>query len=38
MILTDRWTVMMLIILAIQTGVALLVAKKDNNEEELERA
>lgn len=38
MILTDRWTVMMLIILAIQTGVALLVAKKDNDEEELERA
>ena len=38
MILTDRWTVMMLVILAIQTGVALLVAKKDNNEEELERA
>ena len=38
MILTDGWTVLMLVILAIQTGVALLVAKKNNNEEELERA
>ena len=38
MILTDGWTVLMLVILAIQTGVALLVAKKDNDEEELERA
>ncbi len=39
MILTDEWTVMMVIILAIQTGVALLVGKKDSdNEETLENA
>ena len=35
MILTDRWTVMMIVILAIQTGVALLVGKKEHNEETL---
>ncbi len=38
MVLTDRWTVMMIIILAIQTGVAVLVGKKDEKEEEIERA
>ena len=39
MILTDEWTVMMIIILAIQTGVALLVGKKSSdNEETLENA
>ena len=39
MILTDEWTVMMVIILAIQAGVALLVGKKDSdNEETLENA
>ena len=39
MILTDRWTVMMIIILAIQTGVAVLVGKKDSsNKETLENA
>ena len=39
MILTDEWTVMMVIILAIQTGVALLVGKKDSeNAETLENA
>ena len=35
MILTDRWTVMMIVILAVQTGVALLVGKKEHNEETL---
>ena len=34
MILTDRWTAMMVIILAVQMGVALLVGKKDSNDEE----
>ena len=34
MILTDRWTAMMIIILAVQAGWALLVEKKANNDEE----
>ncbi len=38
MVLTDRWTLMMVIILAIQTGVAVLVGKKDDKEEKIERA
>ena len=38
MILTDRWTLMMVVILAVQTGVAVLVGKKDNDEETLENA
>ena len=34
MILADRWTLMMVVILAVQTGVAVLVGKKDSNDEE----
>ena len=34
MILADRWTLMMIVILAVQTGVALLVGKKDSEDEE----
>ena len=34
MVLTDRWTVMMIIILAVQAGVAALVGKKDSNNED----
>ena len=34
MIITDKWTVMMVIILAVQTGVALLVSKKDSSNED----
>ena len=39
MILTDRWTILMVIFLAIQTGVAILAAKKDSDsEDEVETA
>ena len=34
MILTDRWTILMVIFLAIQTGVAILAAKKDSDSED----
>ena len=39
MVLTDGWTVLMIIFLAIQTGVAILAARKDSDrEEEVETA
>ena len=38
MILTDGWTVLMVIFLAIQTGVAILAARKDSDDEEVETA
>ena len=34
MVITDKWTVMMVIILAVQTGLALLVGKKDSDKED----
>ena len=34
MVLTDGWTVLMIIFLAIQTGVAILAARKDSDSEE----
>lgn len=37
MILTDNWTMLMVFILAIQTGAALLAGKRNNGEESTER-
>ena len=34
MVLVDEWTTLMIVILAVQTGVALLAGKKDRRDEE----